>query len=126
VTAPAVVAGTAAEVHGTATASEGFGHLLSAAFKSAEGEAGHANSLETKKPAEGYSLRDKDSGKVLKYGETTQNTKRYSKSYLEKNNAIMKFEAKGTKRQMHDWQHGKILEHKAQNGARPPLNKSDY
>lgn len=38
VTAPAVVAGTAAEVHGGATAAEGFGHLLSATFRTAEGK----------------------------------------------------------------------------------------
>jgi hypothetical protein len=37
----------------------------------------------------------------------------------------MKIEAKGTKREMHDWQHDKILEYKSKNnGQRPPLNKS--
>jgi RHS repeat-associated protein len=130
--APAVAVGVAGTLQGSATASEGFGHLLSTALKSTDGASGassepvHGNDLGTTKPAEGYSLRDKDNGKVLKYGETTQNTKRYSKSYLEKHNAAMKFEAKGTKRQMHDWQHDRILEHKAQHGVRPPLNKSDY
>ena len=34
--------------------------------------------------------------------------------------------APGTKRQMHQWQHEKILGYKAENGVRPPLNKSDY
>ena len=33
----------------------------------------------------------------------------------------------GTKREMHDWQHEKILEYKAEHGGqRPPLNKSDW
>src|SRR5207249_5002396 len=54
----------------------------------------HANDHRTEKPAEGYSLRDKDTGEVLKYGETTQGTARYSQKYLDEHNAVMKFEAK--------------------------------
>lgn len=70
---------------------------------------------------------DRDTGEVLKYGETTQGTARYTKEYLDKHNARMQFEAKGTKAQMHKWQHKKILEYKKQhNGARPRLNRSDY
>jgi RHS repeat-associated protein len=87
----------------------------------------HGNDHRTTKPAEGYSLRDKDTGEVLKYGETTQGTGRYSKEFLKDHNADMVFEAKGTKAEMHTWQHNKILEYKEQHdGARPPLNKSDY
>jgi hypothetical protein len=88
----------------------------------------HGNDHATTKPAEGYTLRDKKTGAVLKYGETTQGTARYSKTYLDKHNARMQFEAKGTKAEMHKWQHDKILEYKSQNdGARPPpLNKSNY
>jgi hypothetical protein len=87
----------------------------------------HGNNLNTTKPAQGYSLRDRDTGRLLKYGETTRGPKRYSQKYLEKNNAEMVFETKGSKRQMHQWQHQKILDHKAANsGERPPLNKSDY
>lgn len=87
----------------------------------------HGNNLATTKPAEGYSLRDRDTGEVLKYGETTRGPKRYSAKYLDENNADMIFEAKGTKREMHDWQHDKILEHRQNhNDRRPPLNKSDW
>jgi len=87
----------------------------------------HNNSLRTTAPAQGYSLRDKSTGSVLKYGETTQGTRRYTQKYLRENNAEMVFEAKGSKQEMHDWQHQKITEHKAANGgSRPPLNKSDY
>jgi RHS repeat-associated protein len=87
----------------------------------------HGNSHATDKPAQGYSLRDKDTGEVLKYGETTRGTARYSKEYLDENNARMQFEAKGTKAQMHKWQHDKIVEYRKQHdGARPPLNKNDY
>ena len=47
--------------------------------------------------------------------------------FLEENNAIMNFETSGTKAEMHQWQHEKILEWKAcNNGCRPRLNKSDY
>jgi hypothetical protein len=36
-------------------------------------------------------------------------------------------ETSGTKKEMHKWQHDKILEHKESNsGNRPALNKSDY
>lgn len=63
----------------------------------------------------------------MKYGETTQGTARYTKEYLKEHNADMVFEAKGTKKEMYKWQHEKIVEYKKQNnGARPPLNKSDY
>ncbi|HEX3044234.1 MAG TPA: RHS repeat-associated core domain-containing protein [Bacillota bacterium] len=87
----------------------------------------HGNDLRTSKPAEGYSLRDRDTGEVLKYGETTQGTKRYSQKYLDENNADMVFEASGSKKEMHDWQHDKILDYKGNNGGnRPPMNKSDW
>jgi hypothetical protein len=86
----------------------------------------HGNDLSTSKPTQGYSLRDRDTGKVLKYGETTLGRGRYTKKYLEEHNAEMFFEAKGTKAEMHKWQNSKIREHKAANGSRPPLNRSDW
>jgi hypothetical protein len=98
-----------------------------------ETEKTHGNKLDDK-PAEGYSLQDRDTGAVQKYGETTRgedkfgegNQKRYSKDYLKKNNVDYVKEASGTKKDMHQWQHDKIVEHKEQTGSRPPLNKSDY
>lgn len=87
----------------------------------------HGNSLDSPKPAQGYSLRDRDTGDVLKYGETTRGKARYSQKYLEDKNAEMVFEASGSKREMHTRQNEKILYHKAANGGeRPPLNKSDW
>jgi RHS repeat-associated protein len=87
----------------------------------------HNNSLSTLAPAQGYTLRDRISGEILKYGETTQGTSRYTKDYLKQQNAYMQFEAQGTKKEMHQWQHEKILDYKAtHNGDRPPLNKNDY
>jgi hypothetical protein len=39
----------------------------------------------------------------------------------------MQFEASGTKREMHNWQHEKILDYKSSHdGHRPKLNKSDW
>lgn len=90
-------------------------------------QSNHGNSLSTTKPAQGYALRNRDTKNVLKYGETTQGNKRYTQKYLRDNNAYMDFAADGTKLEMHNWQHEKILEYKANNnGQRPPLNKSDW
>ncbi|TXH02593.1 MAG: hypothetical protein E6R09_04450, partial [Rhodocyclaceae bacterium] len=87
----------------------------------------HGNNLNTLRPAQGYSLRDIDTGEVLKYGETIRGPRRYSRKYLFEQNAEMVFEAQGSKREMHQWQHDMILEYRDQNdGLRPPLNKSDW
>ena len=86
----------------------------------------HGNSHATTKPAEGYVLLDRCTGECIKYGETTMGTKRYSAKYLEDANARMRFEAQGTKKEMHQWQHEKILEHKEMFEVRPRLNFSDY
>lgn len=68
-----------------------------------------------------------DESSVAKYGETTRGKKRYSASYLEKENVEMQFEASGTKREMHRWQNEKNYRVQEKNGgARPRLNKSDY
>ena len=84
--------------------------------------ADHGNSLSTKKPAEGYILKDLDTHEILKYGETTRGPKRYSQSYLKKHNAYMEFVASGTKAQMHAWQHKMIEGYVSVMGQLPPLN----
>jgi hypothetical protein len=84
------------------------------------------NSLDTLAPAQGYSLRSRTTGRVLKYGETTRGARRYSEAYLVRINARMQFEASGSKLEMHKWQHEKILNHKALYGRRPRLNRSDW
>jgi len=87
----------------------------------------HGNNLNTTKPAQGYTLKNRDTGELLKYGETTLGKQRYSKAYLNKVNAKMRFETSGTKRAMHNWNHEQILDYKAaNNGARPPMNLSDW
>jgi hypothetical protein len=87
----------------------------------------HGNSLATDKVAQGYTLRDKTTGEIVKYGETTMGAARYSKTWLQNNNLRMQVETTGTKAEMHQWQHEQILTYKANNGGqRPRLNKSDY
>ena len=94
----------------------------------------HGNKLDDK-PAEGYTLRDKKTKEVKKYGETTRGEdkfgegkqKRYSKKELEEKGVDYKKETNGTKKEMHKWQNEKIKNHKENNkGKRPDLNKSDY
>ena len=99
----------------------------SAQSAKSQSHSNHGNSLNTTKPAKGYALKDNDTDGILKYGETTRGENRYTKKYLKENNAYMDFQANGTKREMHDWQHEKILEYKENNnGQRPSLNKSDW
>ncbi|MFB1635424.1 hypothetical protein, partial [Pseudomonas sp. AP-1] len=91
-------------------------------------EGTHGNSLNSSKPTIDYTLRDLESDEIMKYGETTMGKRRYTRDYLKENNVYMLEEADGTKREMHSWQHERILEYKAADpeGRRPLLNKSDY
>ena len=85
--------------------------------------------------AEGYTLRDRTTGRIRKFGETTRGDRkfgsgkqrRYSKKFLDDNNLDYVKEKQGSKKAMHKWQNEKIVEHKNNNGGnRPDLNKSDY
>src|SRR5262249_20260611 len=106
------------------------------AFEKLVSGAGHNNDLATSDPAIGYSLRHRRTGAILKYGETTLfndlptggvEQSRYTLAYLKRHNAEFVSETSGTKAQMHDWQHQKILEYQANNkGKRPPLNRNNY
>jgi|GEM_PF-1697233 len=84
----------------------------------------HGNSLETTKEATGYALRDIDTNEVLKYGETTRGTSRYTREFYNQTNSYMDTMATGTKYEMHFWQHDMIMEYNNLNGVKPPLNKS--
>ena len=53
----------------------------------------------------GYVLVDKDTNEILKFGETLYPETRYSKSYLEQNNAVMKVLESGSKEYIHYWQY---------------------
>ena len=84
----------------------------------------HGNSLSTNKSAIGYALRKNDTGKVMKYGETTRGVKRYTKKFYKENNVTMFKMASGTKRQMHFWQHRQIKRYYSKLGRKPSWNKS--
>jgi hypothetical protein len=95
----------------------------------------HGNDLLSDEPAIGYTLRDRDTGRILKYGETTYfedlpgggvAQTRYPQTYLEKNNAEFWLEARGTKAQMHEWQNNRILEYMDRYGERPGLNRTNW
>ena len=86
----------------------------------------HGNSLSTDKPAKGYILRSKKNYEILKYGETTRGYSRYTNKFLEEHDAFMQFVTKGTKRQMHKWQHEMIMEYIEVAGQRPPMNLNLY
>ena len=87
----------------------------------------HGNSLDTQRTAQGYTLRDKATGEILKYGETIRGIARYTKKYLADNNADMVFETSGSKRAMRSWETEQILNYMANNGGkRPKLNKSNH
>ena len=84
----------------------------------------HGNSLSTKKPTQGYVLKENGTNRVLKFGETTRGKYRYTNNYLKQNNAYIEFVKKGTKAEMHTWQHNMIKNYFSRHGSLPPLNKS--
>ena len=86
----------------------------------------HGNSLKSTKETIGYALRNKDTHEIMKFGETTCGTKRYTKKFYNQNNIYMDQMEHGSKYDMHIWQHEQILEYTKRNGHRPPLNKSDW
>ena len=71
-------------------------------------------------------LLKNDTDEILKYGESIKGTKRYTNKFYTENNCRMVILDKGTKREMHDWQHNKIVEYFNEFGKKPPMNKSFY
>ena len=62
----------------------------------------------------------------MKYGETTRGLRRYTKKFYRTNNVYMDIVKKGTKREMHAWQHKMIEGYVYISGELPPMNKSLY
>lgn len=84
----------------------------------------HGNSLKTTKETIGYALKKMDTGEIMKYGETTRGVKRYSQRFYRENGVKMVEMARGSKYDMHYWQHNQIVSYYNQYGHRPPWNKS--
>ncbi len=86
----------------------------------------HGNSLTTDKLTTQYRLEDRNTGDVLKYGETTKpgGKGRYSQPQLDSMNADLVPEATGSKADMKKLQTEKIKGYEQENGQKPPLNKT--
>ena len=84
----------------------------------------HGNSLSDPRTNYGYVLVDKDTNEILKFGETLYPETRYSKSYLEQNNAVMKVLESGSKEYIHYWQYDMNKYFEYMYDEFPPLLKS--
>ena len=82
----------------------------------------HGNSLSNQNTNYGYSLVDKDTREILKFGETIHPNTRYTQEFLEKNNATMKILDSGSKEYIHNWQYDMNSYYKWKYGSYPPLN----
>jgi hypothetical protein len=86
----------------------------------------HGNDSKSTRPTVGYSLRDRESGEVMKIGQTSRPNGRYSQRYLDNKNVDFVPEASGTKSEMLEWERTSIADYKATHGGkRPPMNKVD-
>ena len=86
----------------------------------------HGNSLSDPRTNYGYVLVDRDTNNILKFGETLYPETRYSKSYLEQNNAVIKVLESGSKEYIHNWQHDLNMYFKSRYGDFPSLNKGGW
>jgi RHS repeat-associated protein len=86
----------------------------------------HGNSLQSPKTNYGYALVDRDTGGILKFGETANPAGRYSQTWLDSMNARVKILTQGNKWDIHCWQHQKIVDYRTRYGVRPPLNRNDW
>ena len=85
----------------------------------------HGNSLDFGGTNYGYALIDKDRN-ILKFGETIHPKTRYSQKYLRENEYSMIILDKGSKREMHAWQHDMNMYYRNKYGKFPPLNKRGW
>lgn len=96
------------------------------------GGAVHGNSHASTRTTYGYIIRERTAdgspGRILKFGETSKPNpiRRYTQGYYTRNNAYMQVVKKGSKAQMYQWQHQRIVEYSARHGVRPSLNKCNY
>ncbi len=86
----------------------------------------NGNSLDYPGKSWGYSLRDLNTGEIMKYGESIRPDQRYSRAFLRDNNVELQKEMVGTKRESHAWQHEQIKNYSDAYGYRPRLNKSNW
>jgi hypothetical protein len=86
----------------------------------------HGNGLEYDGINYGYKLIDKETGEILKYGETISPRTRYTDTFLRENGICCQVEVYGSKADVHAWQHDMILQYIRDNGTRPTMNLSNW
>ncbi|MBI4129973.1 RHS repeat-associated core domain-containing protein [Candidatus Roizmanbacteria bacterium] len=86
----------------------------------------HGNDLRNLQLTTGYSLRDKTTDYIVKFGETLYPERRYSQKWLDANNLHLQREASGTKWDMHWWQYYKNEEFIDLYGERPMKNRTNF
>lgn len=86
----------------------------------------HNNSLNSEETNYGYALKDSDTNRILKYGESIYKYRRYSKRFYSLNNCYMDVMVSGSKREIHQWQHEKIIGYVYITGETPPMNNSTW
>ena len=111
-------------VHDTKKAAENIGEVAEAAKKVTKKI--HGNSLDCPAINYGYVLLKDGTNEILKYGESIKGTKRYTNKFYTENNCYMLILEQGTKREMHEWQHNKIVEYYNIFKHRPEMNNSFY
>ncbi len=86
----------------------------------------HGNSLKDSRTNYGYSLVDKSTGEILKFGETIHPATRYSQKFLKSNNARMMVLERGNKLDIHLWQHDMNEYYFYKYNEYPPLNNGGW
>ena len=82
----------------------------------------HGNSLSYPGTNYGYALVNRSTNEILKFGETIHPNTRYTQSYLNNNNAVMKVLESGNKADIHSWQYDMNNYYKDRYGEYPLLN----
>lgn len=85
----------------------------------------HGNSLMSTKTSYGYALVDKNNN-IIKFGESINPARRYTKKYLNKNEYTMKILEHGNKIDIHYWQHDMNMYYLNKYKMFPPLNKRGW
>ena len=86
----------------------------------------HGNLLSDPRTNYGYVLVDRNTNEILKFGETIHPATRYSKSYLDANNAKMIIMEQGNKLDIHHWQHEMNEYYHYKYFEYPALNRSGW
>jgi hypothetical protein len=85
----------------------------------------HGNSLNSSKVNYGYVLLNKDN-EIMKFGETINPNRRYTKKFLNEKGYTMNVLTSGTKLDIHYWQYDMNMYYKEKYNIFPPENKRGW